>query len=117
MKELTERDIKSVMGKFHIRDKPPTGALIFISVDWCGHCKRAKPELQKVAGITGTGFPIYKIDGDKNKSLVSKMGISGFPTIRYVLPNGQIDRDYTGERTKGAILKDICERAKKCYNN
>jgi len=115
MRGITSREIFFRNGNYHLRQVPRAGGLLFVSAEWCGYCKRASPELLKVSRITGSGFPIYKLDADKNKDAVKKLGVSGFPTIFYVLPTGIIQGRYEGERTYQAILDDICKKAKKCY--
>lgn len=117
MKELTQSDIKGIMGKFYLKERPPRGALLFISAEWCGHCKRVKPELLRVSRITSSGFPIFILDADKNKELLQQMKVNSFPTIKHVLPSGLIDHKYEGVRTAEDILDYICQRAKKCYGN
>lgn len=117
MKDLNSNDIKKIGNNFYLKKAPQSGAggLVIISVVWCGHCKRALPELEQVSKLTGAMFPIYKMDGDKNKSIISSMGVSGFPTIKFIQPDGQIVDNYQGAREKKAILDEICKRAKKCY--
>lgn len=115
MKNLTSTDIGTYQRKFYLKKAPPSGGMIMVSVDWCGYCQRALPELEQVSKLTGSMFPIYKLDGDKNKALVTAMGVSGFPTIKFIKPDGQIGDTYQGPRTKRAILDEICKRAKKCY--
>ena len=57
--------------------------------EWCGHCKRTKPDFEKLQNSYKGPIKIMYIDceDDNNKELISKQKIKGFPTIRYY-PNG-----------------------------
>lgn len=115
IKELFTKDVTSKYGDFYIRDARDTGGMVMVKADWCGHCKRALPELEKVSSLTGAAFPIYKIDADKNKELTSAMGVNGFPTILFVERDGKISTKYEGGRESRQILDKICKKARKCY--
>jgi thiol-disulfide isomerase/thioredoxin len=115
MKDLKSNDIASRQGNFYLKNIPPVGGMVIIKTDWCSHCQRALPEFEEVSKLTGGIFPIYKLDGDKNKELVNSMGVSGFPTIKFINPDGQISDNYQGTRDKKSILDGICKRSKKCY--
>lgn len=116
IKELFEKDVVSKYGDFNVPSSKGTGGMVIIKADWCGHCRRTLPELEKVSNLTGQAFPIYKIDADKNKNLVSSMGVSGYPTIFFIERTGKISYRYEGNRETKPILDEICKRARKCYN-
>lgn len=69
---------------------------------WCGYCKKAKPEWQKIFDeyhnkvINGVAIKILKIDGDKNPDIMKQEEISGFPTFKFIL-NGK-PMTYDGDR-------------------
>jgi thiol-disulfide isomerase/thioredoxin len=58
--------------------------------DWCGWCKKldrdtyADPEVANLA----KKFICVKVNGDKYPELVSKYGVSGYPTIIFLDPDG-----------------------------
>ena len=76
--------------------------LVMYYANWCGHCKRAKPEFQKLKDEYKGNVELIMIDCelDENKKLVESAKIEGFPTIRYY-PSGMNEayKEYTGERT------------------
>jgi thiol-disulfide isomerase/thioredoxin len=115
IKELFAKDVQSKYGDFIIPAAIGTGGLVMVKADWCGYCKRAMPELQKVSNMTGNAYPIYKIDADKNKSLVNSMGVNGYPTIMFIERDGKLSEKYEGERDSKSILDKICKKARKCY--
>jgi thiol-disulfide isomerase/thioredoxin len=70
--------------------------------EWCGHCKRTKPEFEKLMSEYKGTIKILMIDAesDKNKELVKSQNISGFPTIRYYSSGiNENFNDYDGGRT------------------
>ena len=70
--------------------------------EWCGHCKRTKPEFEKLMTQYKGDIKIIMIDAesDENKELVKSQNINGFPTIRYY-SSGINDnfKDYEGGRS------------------
>lgn len=91
-----------------------TGGLVMVKNDWCGFCVKVKPELSKVASMTGKAFPIFTIDGDSEPELTKDLGVRGFPTIFFVGKNGAIGEQYSDSRTKDAFIKNICSKARVC---
>ena len=92
---------------------------------WCGYCKKAKPEWEKVArenpnlmtaiDCTDGNAKIYGSELSKERALSGKEmaeshKISSFPTIRF-FKNGLTDAknyvEYTGERTADAFREFI----------
>jgi protein disulfide-isomerase-like protein len=85
-------DPKKIMSS----DKP---CIIFFYAPWCGHCKNAKPEFEKLMKMAKG--KAYMIDCDDHKDIAQKYGIQGFPTIRYYPkgPKNGNPREYNGNRT------------------
>jgi thiol-disulfide isomerase/thioredoxin len=74
-------------------------------VNWCGHCKKSKPEFQQFmqkynnTQVKGKNVKIEMIDCEENsanKQLASKYNVKGYPTIIAHLNGKNID--YEGER-------------------
>ncbi len=73
--------------------------LMLFYVDWCPHCKTAKPEWEDAkAAFDGTTINGYQVtfveynctnEGAKVSELISKYDIDGFPTIK-LLKDGEI---------------------------
>jgi thiol-disulfide isomerase/thioredoxin len=89
--------------------------LLFFSVDWCPHCKTAKPEWDSVKqdyqGKTVNGYTLVFTDincTDENadiERLMNKYNIEGFPTIK-LLKDGQVI-EFDAKPTKNSLEQFI----------
>lgn len=57
--------------------------LILIKADWCGFCKRFTPVWNTLQEQYKNKFKFTTYDGDKDRTLVEKFNVKGFPTILY----------------------------------
>ncbi|XP_027363157.1 probable protein disulfide-isomerase A6 isoform X2 [Abrus precatorius] len=85
------------------------GALVEFYAPWCGHCKKLAPEYEKL----GSSFKkaksvlIGKVDCDEQKSLCSKYGVTGYPTIQW-FPKGSLEpKKYEGPRTAESLAEFV----------
>ncbi|WFD20523.1 protein disulfide-isomerase [Malassezia caprae] len=105
--DLTEtKDYDSVVGK-------STGVLVEFFAPWCGHCKRLAPEYEKLADAFAgkkDKVIIAKVDGDKNRDLANRIGLQGFPTIKYFPPHSETGIDYENERTAEALAAFLTQK-------
>ena len=84
--------------------------LVMYYADWCGHCKRAKPEMEKLEEklkeqnnkVNGKEVEVVYVDGDKEEELLKKEDVQGFPTIRLYRLSDMIE--YQGERAVNALM-------------
>ncbi len=86
--------------------------LLLIHADWCGHCKRFQPIFDELHTQLGDDFPLLSIeDSDlkQNQELIGALNFRGYPTIKFFDQTGKIMGDYTGDRTKAALVKHICQ--------
>ena len=84
-------------------------SILFIKAEWCGHCQRAKPVMERVAHALGTGVPVIAIDADTDEEAVKKLGVTSFPTIAIVDGAGHMFV-HEGERTVRSIVSSACQR-------
>lgn len=69
--------------------------LYFFYTTWCPHCKKAKPEWEKLTNEyqdkTINNYKVYfkDVDCDKEEDLANKFNVEGYPTIKLV-KNGQV---------------------------
>lgn len=89
-----------------------TPCLAIFKAEWCGHCKRLMPEIQKLQQEKVENVNLVIIDSDQQPQLIKEHGIQGFPSIRFY-PNGLGNKsdyeDYNGERTAQS-LKTFMQR-------
>lgn len=74
--------------------------LYFFYADWCPHCKRAKPEWEKIVkNYDNKDFGKYKLKtievdcSEGDNPLIQQYGIDGYPTIIMVNNNKRINYD------------------------
>ena len=83
-------------------------SVVICKADWCGHCKTAAPEFNKLLSASpitlqdGTKATVKILDADKDKTEIGKYKIRGFPTV-LVVKDGQTT-EYPGERTSAGII-------------
>jgi thiol-disulfide isomerase/thioredoxin len=74
--------------------------------EWCGHCKRTKPEFHKLIESYKGPIKIMLVDceASENTQLIKEQNIKGFPTIRYY-PSGLTEnyQEYDGDRSSDAF--------------
>ncbi|KAF8006653.1 hypothetical protein BT93_K0838 [Corymbia citriodora subsp. variegata] len=99
---LTEENFDKEVGQ-------DRGALVEFYAPWCGHCKKLAPEYEKLGSSfkKAKSILIGKVDCDEHKSLCSKYGVSGYPTIQW-FPKGSLEpKKYEGPRTSEALAEFV----------
>jgi hypothetical protein len=85
------------------------GELVIVKAEWCGHCKRAKPEFDRLVRASpiklqdGSEVTVRMVDEALQKEEVKKLGVQGYPTIKFI-PVGDAAVDYSGERTYSGVM-------------
>ena len=85
-----------------------TKSVVICKAEWCGHCKKAAPEFNKLLGASpitlkdGSKAVVKILDADKDKSEIAKYKVRGYPTV-LVVDAGQVT-EYPGERTSSGII-------------
>ena len=62
----------------------------------CGHCQALTPEYKKAASALKGIVRLGAVDADEHRSLGSKYGVQGFPTIKVFGSNKKSPSDYKG---------------------
>ncbi|KAL0357279.1 UNVERIFIED_CONTAM: protein disulfide-isomerase like 2-1 [Sesamum calycinum] len=99
---LTEDNFEKEVGQ-------DRGALVEFYAPWCGHCKKLAPEYETLGASfkKAKSVLIGKVDCDEHKSLCSKYGVSGYPTIQW-FPKGSLEpKKYEGARTAEALAEYV----------
>ncbi len=83
-------------------------SVIICKAEWCGHCKNAAPEFQKLMAASpitlkdGSKAVVKILDADKDKSEIGKYKVRGYPTI--LIADGSKITEYPGERTASGVI-------------
>jgi protein disulfide-isomerase A1 len=74
--------------------------LLLVFAHWCPHCKKAYPKFSQAALSEEVkkynNFAFASINGDHYHNILSKYGVSGFPTILYFSNYGREQTHYNG---------------------
>ncbi|WFD36978.1 protein disulfide-isomerase [Malassezia cuniculi] len=89
------------------------GVLVEYFAPWCGHCQRLAPEYEQLgkAFASNDKVVIAKVDADKNRDLAMRVGLRGFPTIKWYPANSLEAVDYNGERTAQALGEFVSKQS------
>jgi len=72
--------------------------LVDFYAEWCGPCKMLDREVWPQASVVqeSRNWIAVKVDGDKRADLLKRYGITGFPTIAFLKPDGNISKTQVG---------------------
>lgn len=54
--------------------------MLLFSTEWCSPCKMME-RAGVYTAVEEAGYPVTKIDGDKNRAMLNEFGIQAFPTM------------------------------------
>jgi protein disulfide-isomerase A6 len=100
--------LRLYMNNYHEGFEGSSKGIIICKASWCGHCKTAAPEFNKLLSASpitlkdGSKATVKILDADNDKDEISKLKIKGYPTI-FVKNDSQMI-EYPGERTSSAII-------------
>jgi protein disulfide-isomerase A4 len=83
--------------------------VIIAKASWCGHCKTAMPEFEKLVASSpislskGGTATVTMLDADADKEKLAPYAVKGYPTI-LVMHKGE-RLEYPGERTAAGITE------------
>ncbi|XP_078376471.1 putative protein disulfide-isomerase A4 isoform X1 [Oculina patagonica] len=99
VKHLTDETFKGFL-------KKKKHVLVMFYAPWCGHCKKAKPELMDAAkhDVENTKVAYAAVDCTKHTAVCNQYEVQGYPTFRY-FNYGKKDFKYTG----GRVAKDFIQ--------
>lgn len=95
-------------------------SLLFHSAPWCGHCKQLAPDYERLPQLLASkhGNPdarVAAVDCDRHKAVCGRMGVQGFPTLKFFKGGGKSSsgEDYHGPRDADSLAAFVAERAPK----
>ena len=86
--------------------------LVKFYAPWCGHCKRLAPTWISLAEKAEGKFHVAEVDCTVQKALMTKFGIRGFPTIKFIA-NGDKPEDVRVPRTVEAYMEYMSQYIEK----
>ena len=92
------------------RSTPGKKILILYYTNWCGYCKRFKPEWAKIMEYyKSASDPVecVSIDCEKNDKVCERDGVKGFPTIRLIDGNNGNVINYEGKRSMMDVINFV----------
>ncbi len=63
--------------------------LLDFGADWCGYCRQMEPVVGQLAA---QGFPVRKVNVDKDHALAEKYGVQGLPCFVMIVGGKEVDR-------------------------
>ena len=109
----SEAENNKLVKKSKYDDYKTKPILFLFSAKWCGHCHHFMPTFEKLKQeyIDDSKIKIINIDEEKNRDLVEKYGVEGFPTLK--LYDGKQLYEYTGGRDINNIREFVNKKLKK----
>jgi protein disulfide-isomerase-like protein len=106
---LTPDNFDTIVGK-------DAGVFVEFFAPWCGHCKSLAPEYemaaQALAKLKTDRAIIASVDADAHRSLGTRFGVTGFPTLKW-FPAGSLEAEaYGGGRSAEDIINFVNHRAR-----
>lgn len=71
---------------------------------WCGPCQQVSPIVSR---LERQGYPIRKVDVDRNRALAQRMGVESIPCVILMI-NGREARRLTGDQVSETSLRQLC---------
>lgn len=79
--------------------------IYLFKADWCPHCRGFKPIWDKLASELKSKYEFITVDADKDKDIIEKWKIQGFPTI--IKKEGDKATEYIGPRDEMSVKEFI----------
>jgi thioredoxin 1 len=68
----------------YFNNKKVMKQLLYFSAEWCGPCRQLGPIMEE---LQREGYPVRKIDVDKNAEISQQYGVRNIPTVILTVDN------------------------------
>lgn len=114
---LTANNFKIQGNNVFVTKNNGNPGMLFIHANWCSHCQHFLSTFNEICDSIGSDFTCASIESKSITSdLSTALNFKGFPTIKFFDQSGKIIGEYTKERKKEAILKEICKIYHHCIS-
>lgn len=103
--------VRSLRHSDGFTDGAATKSIIICKADWCGHCKAAKGDFDRLVAAAPISLPnggtadVVLLDADRDKDAMAQYKVKGFPTILLKDDASQNITEYPGKRTYEDIIE------------
>jgi hypothetical protein len=84
--------------------------VVMFTMQNCGWCTKAIPELKKATALSSGKIPVLHVVYHKDKSILEKENLQGFPTCRKYTKKKQFI-EYSGNRSAKSYLQFMQQKA------
>ncbi|CAO1409516.1 unnamed protein product [Diamesa hyperborea] len=102
------KDVIHILEASHLEKlfKKENKFMLMIYTNWCGYCKKIKPEYSLTATEAKGKHVFAAVDLEKpeNSPIRKKYNITGFPTLLY-FENSKVKYTFEGDNTKDSMIK------------
>ena len=81
--------------------------IYLFKAEWCPHCVGFKPTWEKIQKDFKGKYEFVTVDSEKDKEIITKWDIKGFPTI--IKKSGSVAQEYIGTRDEMGVKTFIEE--------
>ena len=114
MIELKMKDFKLKNSNYIIKKNENKPGLLLVYAPWCGYSKLVLPEWRDFEKKNNKKYYIAALNVEAknsgNKLIARKLGVTGYPTIKYINKDGIVGVNYDGERDIGSFTKYLAEK-------
>ena len=97
------------MTMFVDQEIPDRPAVIDVSAEWCGWCKKMHPHLEQLAKKHSGEIDFFQLNYETDLELIHQLGVSSYPTLIYIKADGKVVIDDQGFRTADELDETIQE--------
>ncbi|RKP03665.1 hypothetical protein CXG81DRAFT_7738, partial [Caulochytrium protostelioides] len=92
----------------------PKHVFLKVYAPWCGHCRTLAPTWDQLAvrlADHADDIVVAKIDADAHRAIGERLGITGFPTLKWFPKHSQQPEDYRAGRSLEALVEYVTSQA------